>query len=126
MIDCMPGEWHDWRVDLLDLAIAGSLAEDLAPSDFARIVEGFGFDVARLIAEIEVGVAARDEAAVHRAAHGLAGAAASVGAVVLERAARRGLRHAGPLPDDLVPHLRRAGDSAMRELRALIRTSNAA
>lgn len=102
----------------LDLSIAGSLARDLAPADFGRIVESFAADIDRLADEMEAGVRAGDWLAVRRAAHGLAGAAAAVGAATLEKAARVGLGQ-GPYPAGFVAAVRRAGAEAMQELRAL-------
>lgn len=103
----------------LDLSIAGSLARDLAPADFGRIVESFETDIERLANEMEAGILAGDCLAVRRAAHGLAGAAAAVGAATLEKAARVGLGH-GPYPAGFVTAVRRTGAEAMRELRALM------
>ena len=109
----------------IDIAIAGSLARDLAPGDFGMIVESFAQDIQRLTEEIAAGLLAGDRVAVHGAAHALAGAAASVGAVLLEQAARRGLGRQA-CPADLVPEIRAAGVEAIRALRLLVRTSDAA
>ncbi len=103
----------------LDLSIAGSLARDLAPADFRRIVESFASDIDRLADEMEAGMHVGDNLAVRRAAHGLAGAAAAVGAAALEQAARVGLGP-GPYPPGFVAAVRQAGAEAMRELRALM------
>lgn len=103
----------------LDLSIAGSLARDLAPADFGRIVESFAADIDRLADEMEAGVRSGDDPAVRRAAHGLAGAAAAVGAATLEQAARVGLGQ-GPYPSGFVAAVRRTGAEAMDELRALM------
>ncbi|MBX9699369.1 MAG: Hpt domain-containing protein [Acetobacteraceae bacterium] len=112
-------------VTALDPDIAGSLARELPPEDFGRIVESFELDIGRLADEMAAGTAAGDRMAVHRAAHGLAGAAASVGALALEHAARRGLGRE-PCPPDLVETVRAAGAEAMRALRALMRGSGCA
>ena len=108
---------------ILDSAITGMLMRMLEPGDFGRIVESFGQDVLRLTSQMEAGVRAGDHRAVHCAAHALAGAAASVGAVALERAARRGLGRES-LPQDLVPAVRAAGIEAVRELRALLQPAD--
>lgn len=107
-------------MNALDPDIAGALASDLPPADFGRIVDSFAADIDRLADEMEAGTLAGDRLAVHRAAHGLAGAAASVGALALERAARRGLGKEA-CPPDLVATVRTAGVEAMRALRALVR-----
>lgn len=109
----------------LDLDVAGSLASELAPSDFGRIIDSFAEDIARLADEMEAGARAGDRMAIHRAAHGLAGAAAAIGATTLEQAARRGLGREG-YPPDLIAMVRQAGIDAMRELRMLVRTDTAA
>jgi hypothetical protein len=112
-------------VSALDLDIAGSLATELAPRDFGRIVDSFAEDIDRLADEMEAGDRAGDRMAIHRAAHGLAGAAAAIGAITLEQAARAGLGKGG-YPPDLIAVVRQAGADAMRELRALVRTDTAA
>jgi hypothetical protein len=101
------------------------LATELAPGDFGRIIESFAADILRLADEMEAGLRAGDRFAIHCAAHGLAGAAAALGAATLERAARRGLGK-GACPPDLIAAVRQASVEAMRELRALVRTDNAA
>ncbi len=125
MIDEIGSEWHSGSVSPLDLDIAGSLARELAPRDFGMIVESFAQDIQRLTDEMAAGLATGDRFAVHGAAHGLAGAAASVGAVMLEKAARRGLGKEA-CPADLIPVVRGAGVEAIRALRLLVRSSDAA
>lgn len=120
MIDHSGPEWQAGAVSALDLDIAGCLASDLAPVDFVRILDSFAKDVDRLAAEMEAGTLTGNRDAVHRAAHGLAGAAAALGAVALERAARRGLGKA-ECPPDLIACVRREGETAMRALRGLVR-----
>lgn len=89
------------------------------------IVESFAQDIHRLTEEMAAALAAGDRAGVHAAAHGMAGASASVGAVVLDFAVRRGLGK-GPCPPDLIPQIRAAGVEAIRALRLLARASDAA
>jgi len=120
MIDAYDSWCQALRVSALDLNVAGSLARDLPAADFGRIVESFAADIDRLADEMEAGLRAGDSLAVRRAAHGLAGAAAAVGAATLEQAARVGLGQ-GPYPSGFVAAVRRTGADAMRELRALIR-----
>jgi hypothetical protein len=117
--------WQAVLVDPLDLDISGPLARELSAGDFGRIVESFGQDVLRLTEEMAAGLAAGDRMAVHCAAHGLAGAAASVGAVMLEQVARLGLGK-GACPPDLIPRVRVAGVEATQALRALMPRSDAA
>jgi HPt (histidine-containing phosphotransfer) domain-containing protein len=106
-------------VALIDLAVAGPLASSLAPVDFARILDSFAQDVRRLADEMEIADRLGDSAGVRRAAHGLAGAAAAVGAATLESMARRGMTLQGSCPAALVPGIRQAGQQAVDALRAL-------
>ena len=109
----------------LDKTVIGTLARHLAPGDFGMIVESFAQDIQRLTDEMAAGLDSGDWAGVHGAAHGIAGAAASFGAVVLEKAARRGLGKAA-CPADLVTEVRAAGLEAIRALRGMVRASDAA
>lgn len=102
----------------LDLSVAGQLASSLSRADFSRILESFAEDVVRLADEMEAALHAAEPMGVKRAAHGLAGAAAAVGAMALEAAARRGLS-LGPYPDDLIARVRAESTDAVRELQAL-------
>ncbi len=104
---------------MIDLAVAGQLANSLAPADFGRILESFAQDVRRLADEMEMAGRLGDLAGLRRAAHGLAGAAAAVGATALESAARRAMAQQGPCPEALVPEIRQAGLRAVDALRAL-------
>ena len=73
----------------LDPDIIAQLREDLPPDIFARIVRSFEEDASRLVADLDAACAAGDGAGFRRAAHTLAGAAGTVGALPLEEAARR-------------------------------------
>lgn len=71
-----------------DMTILDQLAEDLPAGDLRTILGVFETDLARLSAALSASASAGDEVAVRRSAHALAGAAGSVGAVELEKAAR--------------------------------------
>lgn len=73
----------------LDPMVLAQLREDLPPDILARIVQTFADDAAKLVADLGAAVAAADGAAFRRAAHTLAGAAGTIGAVQLEQVARR-------------------------------------
>lgn len=107
-------------VTALDPSIAEQLARDLPAEDFRRILETFEEDLSRLAGELDQAAAAGDAEAYRRAAHNLAGAAAAVGAVALERAARIALDpRAGVPPQQMVPRVRAEAAAALQELAAL-------
>jgi HPt (histidine-containing phosphotransfer) domain-containing protein len=96
------------------------LAETLGPAHLQRLLDTFVDDLLRLTSEIEAAARARDGEDVRRAAHALAGAAASVGAVALERAARCFLApRQGPYPAELLVQLHREGEETLRACTAL-------
>lgn len=105
----------------LDPSIAGQLAQDLPPDDFRLIIETFRDDLRRLSGELERYGEAGNLEGYRRAAHSLAGAAAAVGAVMLERTARIAMdpRAAMP-PAQLVPMIRAQAEAALAELAALL------
>jgi hypothetical protein len=76
---------------VLDPSIAGQLAEDLPRADFLRIIHTFRDDLTRLTEELSGAARRGDSQGFQQAAHSLAGAAAAVGALRLEAAARRGM-----------------------------------
>ncbi|RAI60563.1 hypothetical protein DOO78_00010 [Roseicella frigidaeris] len=107
-------------VSALDPSIAEQLARDLPAEDFRRILETFEEDLDRLAGELEQAAAAGNDEAYRRAAHNLSGAAAAVGAVMLERAVRGALDpRTGLPPQQLVPAIRAEAAAALRELTAL-------
>jgi HPt (histidine-containing phosphotransfer) domain-containing protein len=107
-------------VTALDPSIAGQLAQDLPPEDFRRIVETFEDDLGRLAGELEQAGLAGDLDAYRRAAHSLAGAAAAVGAVMLERTARVAMDpRSAMMPAQLVPIIRAQAAVALQELAVL-------
>ncbi|MFC7472860.1 Hpt domain-containing protein [Dankookia sp. GCM10030260] len=104
----------------LDPSIAEQLAQDLPPEDFRRIVETFEDDLGRLASELERAGLTGNLDAYRRAAHSLAGAAAAVGAVMLERTARVAMDSRSTLaPAQLVPMIRAQATAALQELAAL-------
>lgn len=104
----------------LDPSIAEQLAQDLPPADFRRIVETFEDDLGRLAGELEQAGLAGNLDSYRRAAHSLAGAAAAVGAVMLERTARVAMDSRSSLaPQQLVPMIRAQATAALQELAAL-------
>jgi HPt (histidine-containing phosphotransfer) domain-containing protein len=107
-------------VSALDPSIAEQLAQDLPPADFRRIIETFEDDLGRLAGELEQAGIAGNLDAYRRAAHSLAGAAAAVGATMLERTARVAMDPRATLPpDQLVPMIRAQASAALAELAAL-------
>ena len=107
-------------VSALDPSIAEQLAQDLPPEDFRRIVETFEDDLGRLAGELDRHGLAGNLDGYRRAAHSLAGAAAAVGATMLERTARIAMDpRANLTPAQLVPMIRAQARAALEELAAL-------
>ena len=104
----------------LDPSIAEQLAQDLPAEDFRRIVETFEDDLGRLARELEAAGLAGNMDGYRRAAHSLAGAAAAVGATLLERTARVAMDPRSSLPpDQIIPMIRAQAAAALTELAAL-------
>ena len=104
----------------LDPSIAGQLAQDLQPADFRRIIETFKEDLGRLAGELESLGLAGDTEGYRRAAHSLAGAAAAIGATMLERTARIAMDPRATLgPAQLVPMIKAQAKAVLEELAAL-------
>ncbi|TDH63244.1 hypothetical protein E2C06_07685 [Dankookia rubra] len=119
-IDHRCGKCDAWGVSALDPSIAEQLAQDLPPEDFRRIVETFEDDLGRLAAELERAGLAGSLDAYRRVAHSLAGAAAAVGAVMLERTARVAMDpRSGMPPAQMVPIIRAQAAAALQELAVL-------
>jgi HPt (histidine-containing phosphotransfer) domain-containing protein len=107
-------------VSALDPGIAEQLAQDLPPEDFRRIIETFEDDLGRLAGQLEQAGSAGNLDGYRRAAHSLAGAAAAVGAVLLERTARIAMEHRPDMPPArMIPLIREQAAAALRELAAL-------
>nr|WP_314072975.1 Hpt domain-containing protein [uncultured Roseococcus sp.] len=106
----------------LDPSVAGQLAEDLPPDVFRSIIATFDADLSRLVADLQVAHHAGDQSGYERAAHSLAGAAAAVGAVGLEREARIAMDHRQPEPaTSVLPRLVAEAGGALEALRALLK-----
>ena len=103
---------------MIALAVAAPLAQALGPVRFGAVLDSFADDVARLVEEMDRAIQRGDAVAVRHAAHGLAGAAASLGAVSVESLARLGLAP-GPYPGGLITDIRRAAVEAMDALNSL-------
>ena len=107
-------------VNALDPSIAEQLAQDLPPADFRRIIETFETDLGRLAMQLEAAAIAGNWDGYQRAAHSLVGAAAAVGAIPLEEAARVAMDPRSPHPPAVVvPVIRDRAIAAVRELAVL-------
>jgi HPt (histidine-containing phosphotransfer) domain-containing protein len=105
----------------LDPAVANQLAEDLPPDVFRMIISTFEEDLTRLAQELDAAAQSGDQDGYERAAHSLAGAAAAVGAVGLEREARIAMDHRQPeAAATVLPRLLREAKAALEALNALI------
>lgn len=120
MIDRARAKCDPFQVNALDPSIADQLAQDLPPADFRRITETFEDDLGRLAVQLEEAAMAGNRDGYHRAAHSLAGAAAAVGAVLLEQAARVAMDPRSPHPPaTVVPVIRERASAALRALATL-------
>lgn len=105
----------------LDPQVANQLAEDLPPDVFRTIILTFEEDLTRLAQELAAAAQAGDQEGYERAAHSLAGAAAAVGAIGLEREARIAMDHRQPeRPAAVLPRLIAEAKGALEALHALI------
>ncbi len=105
----------------LDPEVAHQLAEDLPPDVFRTIILTFEEDLGRLAQELATAAHTGDQEAYERAAHSLAGAAAAVGAIGLEREARIAMDPDQPEPPaSLLPRLLVEARAALQALRALM------
>ena len=107
-------------VSAIDPDVAGQLAAELPRDVFVTIVRTFEQDLARLVRQMVDAARAGEVEEYRRAAHGLAGAAGSIGAKALEALARQAMR-----PDDRTPAqgmilaIGGAAKAALSELAAL-------
>lgn len=93
------------------------LAAELSPEIFTEILRTFRTDLGRLCAEMSAAAAAGQLEEYRRAAHGLAGAAGSVGARTVEALARRSMnRSGGDAVLELLPDVEAAVRAALDEL----------
>lgn len=105
----------------LNLEVANQLAEDLPPDVFRTIISTFEADLTRLAQDLARAAQAGDQDGYERAAHSLAGAAAAVGAIGLEREARIAMDHRQSEPAATVlPRLLAEAKAALQALRALV------
>ncbi|MCK8786840.1 Hpt domain-containing protein [Roseomonas sp. NAR14] len=104
----------------IDPDTAAQLAASLRPSDLQRILLTFEADLADLAGQIEAAARTGDAETYRRAAHSLAGAAASVGAFALERAARLAMSpDAAASPAEVLGRIRGETGAALRDLARL-------
>ncbi|WP_424810862.1 Hpt domain-containing protein [Roseococcus sp. YIM B11640] len=97
------------------------MADDLPPDVFRTIIATFEEDLGRLVGELREAHEKGDLDGYMRAAHSLAGAAAAVGALGLEREARIAMDHRQPEPGATVlPRLLAEAKGALEALHALI------
>ena len=82
-----------------DTTVLTQLAEDLTQTDLRAVLKAFESDMYRLGAALTAAAEAGDIAAYRRSAHALAGAAGTVGAVGLERIARRAMAIGATIPE---------------------------
>jgi len=105
----------------LDPLVTRQLAEDLAPDVFRMIIETFEADLSRLAAEITAAGQAGNRKGYESAAHSLAGTAAGIGAMGLEREARIAMDRRQPETIEAVlPRLRAEADGVLLALRKLL------
>lgn len=103
-----------------DHGFAAQLSEDLSEEDLRLVLSVFRADVQRLTDSMAGAVAAGDDTAFRRAAHGLAGAAGAVGAAGLEAACRSGMAVAGPLAG-LLAEIRAVAEAALGDVAQVLR-----
>jgi HPt (histidine-containing phosphotransfer) domain-containing protein len=107
-------------VSAIDPTVTGQLAEILPRDEFLRLLETFDEDLGRLADQYCKAVAADDAEAGRVAAHGLAGAAAGIGAKRLEAAARQALRPDAPeTPQTLAFRIGQEAGAARAALAAM-------
>lgn len=110
-------------MNVIDKQVVQQLAAALSRDEFLRLLQTFDADLGRLAQECTEAAEAEDRAALRRAAHSLAGAAAGIGAQRLETAARMampGAPEADP-PARLVARIRDETALVLAEITALAR-----
>ena len=109
-------------MNAIDPDVAGQLAEELAPDIFVVIVRSFEQDLARLVRQMVDAARANDVEEYRRAAHGLAGAAGSIGAKALETMARQAMRRDDRTPaQQMILSIGAEAKAALSELAVLSR-----
>ena len=111
----------------IDQQVAGQLADELPPDVFVRIVRTFEQDLARLVRQMVDAARAGDADEYRRAAHGLAGAAGSIGAKSLESLARQAMCRDDRTPaQQMILGIGAEAKAALSELALLSQRSGAA
>lgn len=106
----------------MDRDVLRQLAADLSADDLLLVLRTFEDDMQRLRAALAAAGAAGDAAAWRRAAHGMAGAAAAVGAVTVEQLARAAMAQASIDPATASRAMTAIGtaiDASLTELHVL-------
>lgn len=103
----------------IDRDVVRQLAVDLSAADLRLVLRTFEGDMERLRAALAAAGEAGDAAAWRRAAHGMAGAAAAVGAVTVERHAREAMAQAAIDQATAAPAMTAIGNAIEASLRAL-------
>ncbi|MBO1075766.1 Hpt domain-containing protein [Roseomonas marmotae] len=104
----------------IDPAFVRQLASELPRDAFIGVVRTFQADLARLVQQMVASSAAGEMEAYRRGAHGLAGAAGSIGARRLEELARRAMLPDSAAAPDSVGVLEDEAASVLSELAGLI------
>jgi HPt (histidine-containing phosphotransfer) domain-containing protein len=107
-------------VSAIDPEVAGQLAAELPRDVFVGIVRTFEQDLARLVRQMIDAARAGQVEEYRRAAHGLAGAAGSIGAKSLESLARQAMRSDDRTPvQQMILGIGDAAKAALTELAAM-------
>lgn len=106
----------------VDMDVLNQLAADLAPEDLHSVLRSFDVDMQRAAAALAAAAGAGDANGFRRAAHVIAGAAGSVGAVVLERAARNAMARTelSAAAAEEAAHIAALAEAAVAELRSFV------
>jgi HPt (histidine-containing phosphotransfer) domain-containing protein len=105
---------------VIDPEVAGALALAVPQADYIEILRTFETDLDRLAQDCVRAVEDGDLPALRRAAHGLAGTAAGIGAHRLEAAARQAMEPNWPeAPTELAARIREEASAVLSELSAM-------
>jgi HPt (histidine-containing phosphotransfer) domain-containing protein len=109
-----------WTVSAIDPEVAGQLADELPRDVFVTIVRAFEQDLAGLVRQMVDAARISDSEEYRRAAHGLAGAAGSIGARSLERLARQAMEPGDRTPvQQMIGEIGQEARAALAELSVL-------
>jgi HPt (histidine-containing phosphotransfer) domain-containing protein len=109
----------------IDRGVLQQLAADLSADDLLLVLRTFAGDMERLRAALGAAGQVADAAAWQRTAHGMAGAAAAVGATRVEQLARQAMAHVAIDPDTAARAMMAIGsaiDASLAELNELTAT----